>query len=262
METKFIELVKIIKKLREPDGCPWDKEQDLYSLKEYLIEETYELIDALDNKNIENIKEELGDILLHVIFHANIAEEDDLFTLKDVIETIKDKMIRRHPHVFGDTKADTTEEVLKNWDIIKSDEKQERKSVFDSIPTGLPPIQKSFEIQKKASKVGFDWKCTEDCLKKVEEEFSEFKEAMIQNDKEKMEHELGDMLFSLINISRFLEVNPDQSLRKANIRFMNRFKFIEEELSKSNKSIEEASLEEMDELWEKAKDLENKKAAD
>jgi tetrapyrrole methylase family protein/MazG family protein len=125
METKFIELVKIIKKLREPDGCPWDKEQDLYSLKEYLIEETYELIDALDNKNIENIKEELGDILLHVIFHANIAEEDDLFTLKDVIETITDKMIRRHPHVFGDTKADTTEEVLKNWDIIKSDEKQE-----------------------------------------------------------------------------------------------------------------------------------------
>jgi tetrapyrrole methylase family protein/MazG family protein len=257
MEEKFLELVNIIKKLRAPGGCPWDREQNLYSLKEYLIEETYELIDALDNKNIDNIKEELGDILLHVIFHSNIAEEEKLFDLKDVISTISEKMIRRHPHVFGDVIVKDTNDVLKNWDKIKEDEKKERVSVFDAIPTGLPPIQKSFEIQKKVSKVGFDWSNKEDCMSKVKEEFKEFNEAIKLGDKNRIEDELGDLFFSLINISRFLKVNPDYSLRKANNRFMKRFKFIEQELENQGKELENVSLEEMEALWNKAKDTED-----
>lgn len=253
METKFIKLVNILKTLRAPNGCPWDKEQTLFSLKEHLIEETYELVDALDNKDIENIKEELGDLLLHVIFHANIAEEDKLFTLEDVIETISEKMIRRHPHVFGNTNVNNSDDVILKWDEIKKQEKQERVSIFDSVSKGLPSMQKSHEYQEKARKVGFDWKKSEDCMEKIFEEFDEFQNAIKSGNLQEIEHEMGDLFFSIINMSRFLKVNPDNSLRNANNRFYNRFQYIEKKLLENGKKPEESTLEEMDQLWNDAK---------
>lgn len=260
MKDKFEELVNIIKKLRAPDGCPWDKEQTLYSMREHLIEEAYELVDALDNQNIDNIKEELGDILLHVIFHANIAEEDGLFTLSDVIDTISDKMVRRHPHVFGTTAVNGTDEVLENWETIKQQEKQERQSIFDSISGGLPSIYRAMEYQKKARKVGFDWDCADDCMEKVHEEFGEFQEAIQSGDTAAIEHELGDAMFALINMSRFLKVDPDQALRMANKRFYDRFKYIEDKLAEQGKKPEDSNLEEMDALWDAAKEAFKTKA--
>lgn len=254
MESKFIELINIIKKLRSPEGCPWDKEQNLYSMKEHLIEETYELVDALDNKDIENIKEELGDILLHVIFHSNIAEEEQLFTLTDVIQTISDKMVRRHPHVFGNLNVESTDEVLQNWDEIKQMEKQERSSILDSIPKGLPSIHKSIELQKKARKVGFDWEKPEDCMDKVVEEFQEFQDAIASGNPAEIDHEMGDLFFAIINMSRFLKTDPDEALRKANLRFFNRFKFIEQQLKEIGRAPESASLKEMESFWNKAKE--------
>jgi len=190
MEKDFTDLVDIIKKLRSPDGCPWDREQTLFSLKEHLIEETFELIDAIDKNDIENIKEELGDILLHVVLHSVIAEESDYFDLKDVIKTISEKLIRRHPHVFGDIKLNTSDEVMVKLGKIKKDEKK-RDSILDGVPEGLPSIQKAVKLQKAAKKVGFDWNSPEECLKKVEEEFNEFKEAIISNEKRRLSDELG-----------------------------------------------------------------------
>ena len=253
MEKEFNKLVKIIEKLRAPDGCPWDREQTLYSLRDQLIEETFELVEAIDNKDIENIKEELGDLLLHVIMHSVIAAEDNLFTLTDVMKTISEKLIRRHPHVFGGEKTDSVDDVLVNWEKIKSKEKKDRKYILDGIPKGLPSIQKAYKLQEKARKVGFDWESGEDCLRKVEEEFTEFKQAIKLKDVNEIEEEMGDLLFSILNLSRFLNINADNALQKTNEKFKSRFRFIEDELAKNGISFEEASIELLERYWQKAK---------
>lgn len=252
-EKKFKELVDIVKTLRGPFGCPWDKEQTLYSLKANIVEEVYELIDALDTKDIENIKEELGDLLLHVIFHSILAEEEGLFTLQAVIENIKEKLIKRHPHVFGDLKVKDSAEVLKNWEKLKKIEKNNRKSILDSIPKSLPSIEKALKLQKRTKAVGFDFAKFNDALDKVEEEIKELKYSIKCEDKELIGEELGDLLFSIINIARLLNINPDEALRGANQKFINRIKFIEKKLTLSNKSIENTSLDELNNLWEKSK---------
>ncbi|MDK2792026.1 MAG: tetrapyrrole methylase family protein / MazG family protein [Deferribacteres bacterium] len=253
MEKEFSRLVKIIEKLRAPDGCPWDREQTLFSLRDQLIEETFELVEAIDNKDIENIREELGDLLLHVIMHSVIAAEDNLFTLTDVMKTISEKLIRRHPHVFGGEKTDSVDDVLVNWEKIKSKEKKDRKYILDGIPKGLPSIQKAYKLQEKARKVGFDWESGEDCLRKVEEEFTEFKQAIKLKDVNEIEEEMGDLLFSILNLSRFLNINADNALQKTNEKFKSRFRFIEDELAKNGISFEEASIELLERYWQKAK---------
>ena len=253
MDKKFNKLVKIVEKLRAPDGCPWDKEQTLYSLRDHLIEETFELIEALDNKDIENIKEELGDLLLHVIMHSVIAAEENLFTLNDVIDTISEKLIRRHPHVFGKNGVSSVEEVLVNWENIKKDEKKDRRSILDGIPKALPSLQKAYKLQEKAKKVGFDWENAEDCTKKVEEEFLELKEAIKYKSFDEIESEFGDVMFSLINLSRFLNINADKALQKTNEKFKKRFQYIENELSKTGLSFQDVSIEFLEELWQKSK---------
>ena len=254
MEKSFKDFVEIIKALRAPGGCPWDREQNLYSLKENIIEEVYELVDALDKKDTENIKEELGDILLHVVFHSNIAEEEKLFSLKDVIDNVSEKMIRRHPHVFGEVDAKTSDEVLKNWDEIKKSEKKTRKSILDGVPKNLPSLHKAYELQKKAAKVGFNWEKKEDCLAKVEEEFAELKEAIKSDAKEEILHEMGDVFFALANLSIFLGIHPDEALRKCNQRFEQRFNYIEKKLEENGKTPADSNLEERDNDWNEAKE--------
>lgn len=254
MNDKFKELVDIVKKLRSPEGCPWDREQDLYSIKNHFLEEAFELVDALDNEDIPNIREELGDIFFHVIFHSVMAEEEGKFTLKDVISEVNEKLVRRHPHVFGDMGEIDTEEVVVNWDKIKAEEKKnKRKSVLDDIPGSYPSIQKSLKMQERVRKVGFDWADMGDCMDKVNEEIGEFKEAVDIGNTKEIEHELGDVFFALINLSRFLKVDPDEALRKANKRFHKRFTYIEQSLQDRGISSDEASLEQMEELWQEAK---------
>lgn len=249
----FSEFIKIIKTLRSPEGCPWDREQNLYSLKNHFIEEAYELVDALDNRDIDNIREELGDLLLHIVIHSVIAEEDGYFTINEVIQEISEKLIRRHPHVFADTKVKNTAEVMRNWEAIKSDEGKKKKSVLDGIPKGLPSVQHSQKLQKRASKKGFDWNSAEDCLKKVDEEYDELKDAIKSGDKSDIQHELGDALFALINLSRFLEIDADEALRNVNKRFTKRFSHIEKSLAEKGCSLEKTSLKEMEALWQEAK---------
>jgi len=257
MNNKFIQLIEIVKTLRSPDGCPWDREQDLLSIKNHFLEEAFELVDALDNIDIPNIREELGDVLFHVVFHSVMAEEEGKFTLDDVIEEVNEKLIRRHPHVFGDLGKIGTDEVVVNWDKIKKQEKKDkRKSVLDDIPGSFPSIQRSQKMQERVRKVGFDWPNMEECMEKVNEEIGEFKEAVDIGNKKDIEHELGDVFFALINLSRFLKVDPDEALRKANNRFRNRFTYIEQSLNEKGLSSDDATLEQMEELWQEAKKME------
>ena len=254
MSEKFDRLVNIVKRLRSPNGCPWDRKQTLYSLKQNVIEEVFELIDALDRKDIENIKEELGDMLLHVVFHSIIAEEEKLFTLNDVIETISEKLIRRHPHVFGNTKVKDVEEVLKNWENIKAKEKNNQKrAILDSVPRSLPPIERALKLQKEASKVGFDWQNPDECFEKVKEEFTELENARKTGDTTKIKHEIGDTMFALINYARLKGIDPSEALREASLRFENRFNCVEQKLREKNKSPASSSLEEMEFLWQLCK---------
>lgn len=255
ISKSFCELIKIIRTLRSPGGCPWDREQTLYSLKNHFIEEAYELVDALDNRDIDNIREELGDLLLHIVIHSVIAEEDGYFNLNEVIQEISEKLVRRHPHVFADTKVENTAEVMKNWEAIKSDEGKKKKSVLDGIPKGLPSVQQSQKLQKRASKKGFDWNSAEDCLKKVDEEYGELKDAIGSGDKSDIQHELGDALFTLINLSRFFEIDADEALRNVNKRFTDRFTHIEKSLAEKGRSLEKTSLKEMEALWQEAKKM-------
>ncbi|WP_265821840.1 nucleoside triphosphate pyrophosphohydrolase [Geovibrio ferrireducens] len=258
MSINFDRLVETVRKLRSPEGCPWDREQNLYSIKEHFMEEAYELLDALDNKDTENIREELGDIIFHVVFHSVMAEDEEEFSLDDVLEEINSKLIRRHPHVFGNETVSGTEDVIVNWDKIKAEEKKNlSRSFFDGIPASFPSLRRAEKLQKKARKVGFDWPGLEDCMGKVREEFAEFEEAVSEGSREHIEHELGDVLFALVNVSRFLETNPDEALRKCNKRFTARFEYIGRKLAEKGLTYEDASLEEMDRLWDEAKAAEN-----
>jgi MazG family protein len=252
----FTELVEIMARLRGENGCPWDREQTSESIKPYLVEETYEVLEAIDEQDPAKLREELGDLMLQIVFHAQMAEEAGLFRIADVLAGINDKLRRRHPHVFGDVKAETSQEVLFNWEQIKKAERQKvdgQASLLDGVPRELPALLRAHRLQEKASRVGFDWKEAHEVLLKVEEEFVELRTAMEGQVAEQVEAELGDLLFSLVNLSRFLAVNPEEALRKTIARFIARFRYIEEELSRRGRSLRQASLQEMDALWAEAK---------
>jgi tetrapyrrole methylase family protein/MazG family protein len=253
----FEELVKIMKKLRAPGGCPWDAEQTHESLTRYLLEETYEVIEAIDEKSPAHLKEELGDLLLQPVFHAAIAEESGSFNIDDVISTLCKKLIHRHPHVFGDLEIMNSSQQIENWEKIKKIEKgDERKSALSGVPDHLPALLKAHKISEKASRVGFDWEHADQVFAKVMEELHEFEEAWGAGDQARMEDELGDLLFSIANLGRFLSLNPEEALRKTINRFQKRFTFLEDELDRQGVPMQKASLEELDKLWEQAKSIE------
>lgn len=252
---QFAKLREIIEKLRAPDGCPWDRKQTHQSLKPYLIEETYEVLDAIDRGDDQALEEELGDLLLQILLHSRIAEEEGRFHIENVIEGLSAKLIRRHPHVFGEKKANDVNEALVNWKEMKEEEKKEKgdlksTSVLDEVKVGLPPLYAALMLQKEAAKYGFDWESTEDVVKKVEEEWLEFRKAPTNARKEE---ELGDLLFALVNLARFHQIDPESALSQANRKFRSRFHYIEERLKERGISLDEADLSMMDQLWQEAK---------
>lgn len=250
MKSEFEQFVEIARRLRKE--CPWDHEQTHASIRHSLIEETYEVVEAIDANDIEELKKELGDLLYHVVFHSVIAEQENEFTLHDVVQSISEKLVRRHPHVFGDAKADTAHEVKKNWEKLKLQEG--RQSVIEGVPKELPALLRAHRLQDKASKVGFDWERKEDAWRKVEEEVHELHRAIEHNDAVQTEAEFGDLLFALVNYSRFIGVNPENALRQTAEKFSRRFQYIEEKLREQGKDIHNSTLEEMDALWEKSKE--------
>ncbi|HAT4284088.1 TPA: nucleoside triphosphate pyrophosphohydrolase [Clostridium perfringens] len=251
----FQDLLDIIETLRNPGGCPWDREQTHESLKSALLEECYEVIDAIENEDEDALIEELGDVLLQVVFHASIGKEDGYFDIMDVIGGISNKMINRHPHVFGNEEANTSEQVLVNWDEIKKEEKgiKTLTEEMQNIAKSLPATTRAFKVQKKAKKVGFDWDDVNCAMDKVKEELNEIKEVYNCEDKSIIEGEVGDLLFACINVARFLEVDGELALDKTIKKFIKRFSYIENEAIKNNKNLKDMTLEEMDKLWEEAK---------
>jgi len=251
----FYKLREIIAELRGPNGCPWDLKQTHESLKKYLIEEAYEVIEAIQENDIDHLVEELGDVMLQILLHAQIGEDDGYFSIEDVIEGLSAKMVRRHPHVFGDKVAETAEDVVKNWQEIKQEEKgAKQESILDEVGKALPNLVRAFELQRKAAKVGFDWPDASGAWEKLTEEIQEFKdEISINKSSEAALKEFGDILFAFINVARFYNINPDEALFMTNQKFINRFCFIEQKVKKSGKAFEEYTLEELDFYWEEAK---------
>ena len=252
----FGELVQIMARLRGENGCPWDREQTHASIKPYLLEETYEVLESIDENDPAKLEEELGDLALQIVFHAQMADEAGLFTIADVLRGINEKLRRRHPHIFGDVKADTAQEVLFNWEQIKKLEREKaqgRASLLDGVPRELPALLRAHRLQEKASRVGFDWNEARQVFQKVEEELAELRAAMESEQPDRMEAELGDLLFSLVNLGRFIAVNPEDALRKTIARFIDRFQYIEEELARRGTAPGQVTLEEMDALWAEAK---------
>jgi tetrapyrrole methylase family protein/MazG family protein len=247
-------LVNIVAKLRSPQGCPWDKEQTRETIKPFLIEEFYELIDALDGNDLDNVKEELGDLLFQIVFQSQLSKEEGRFDINDVIEGVTEKMIRRHPHVFGDKKLETSGDVAEWWEEHKKKEAKNHESVLDNVPKSLPAMLRAHKIQLKATKVGFDWERIEDVFAKLEEEIREFKDALYKKDQMEIEDELGDIFFVLIRISNFINVNPEDALRKTIEKFIQRFRHIEIQSSQQGKKLSEMTLAEMNVLWNEAKE--------
>lgn len=242
-------LLTIMDELRE--GCPWDRKQTMQSLRHLTIEETYELGDAILENDLEEVKKELGDLLLHIVFYARIGSETGDFDLGDVAEDICEKLIRRHPHIYGDTKVTGAEEVKANWEQIKL--KEGKKSVLQGVPDGLPALVKANRVQEKVAGVGFDWEVPEQVMEKVREELDEMETARISGDASALESEMGDVIFSLVNYARFLGINPENALERTNKKFIRRFKYLEEKAAEQGKSLKELSLAEMDIHWEAAK---------
>ncbi len=254
-------LLDTVRRLRSQDGCPWDRKQTLKTLKQYLIEESYEVIDAIDSGSVDLHREELGDVLLQVALQAQIRDEQEEFNFDDVADRLADKLIRRHPHVFGDAKADTSEEVLKNWEQIKAEERgKTKKTVFDGVARHIPALQKAQRIQSRASRLGFDWSEIEPVLEKVEEELQEVREALKAEKKEQIEEEIGDLLFSVANLCRFVDVVGEQALEKCNRKFMRRFTDMEKRIQDEGKELSSCSLDEMETHWIAAKKAEKKRA--
>lgn len=279
------QLLKIMEKLRSPEGCPWDKEQDYYSLKPCIIEEAYEVVEALENKDISSLKKELGDLLLQVVFQAQIGKEKGDFNLSEVISSLNKKLIRRHPHVFADKEVNKVSEVIKNWEQIKREEKildgkeikansssknyntekksSEKNEGFESLLNDIsysrPALNQAYEVQKQAAKVGFDWDRPRQVLEKIEEEIDELKQALVNNEQKQIKNEVGDLFFSLVNLTRFYQINPELAVFSSIVKFKNRFEFIEKKVKDSNKEFKNFSLEELDRFWIESKDRENDK---
>ena len=253
-KAAFEELLKIMDELREK--CPWDREQTFDSIKNLTVEETYELVDAIINKNISDIKKELGDLLLHIVFYSKIASETNDFDIKDVIDSLNKKLIHRHPHVFGDTdvKGDS-DKVVQNWEDLKQIEKGGNKTVLGGVPSLLPALIKANRIQGKARAVGFDWEKREQVWEKVNEELEELKVEINKGDVDKIEDEFGDLLFSIVNAARLYDIDPESALERTNRKFISRFNYLESQTLKKGQDLRKMSLEEMDEIWNKAKKM-------
>jgi tetrapyrrole methylase family protein / MazG family protein len=249
-------LLGVMERLRGPDGCPWDQKQTNASLKSDLIEEAYEVIDAIESGDASALEEELGDLLLQVVFHSQICREAGHFEFYQVADAITDKLVRRHPHVFGDVEVSGAQEVLQNWDAIKRQEKggdEAHRSILAGIPNHLPALQKAYQVQKRAARAGFDWDNLEDVFAKLHEEIDEVKEALSRNDEEDTRMELGDLLFSVVNVSRFLGHNPEELLNANIKKFMRRFEHVERRVHVSGKAFDGYSLKELDAFWDEAK---------
>ena len=247
----FDRLLTIMEQLREQ--CPWDKKQTMQTLRHLTIEETYELGDAILDNDLEEVKKELGDLMLHLVFYAKIGSETNDFDIADVLNTVCEKLIHRHPHIYGDVKVENEEDVKRNWEKLKL--KEGKTSVLEGVPKSLPALVKASRIQDKVAGVGFDWEQPEQVWEKVEEELTEFKAEVNNKDEVAMENEFGDVLFSLVNYARFLKINPENALEKTNKKFTKRFTYLEEKAKSLNKNLKEMSLEEMDVFWEQAKKL-------
>ncbi|MFI5173422.1 MAG: nucleoside triphosphate pyrophosphohydrolase [Terriglobia bacterium] len=274
-QTKFEEFVQIMARLRGEGGCPWDREQTYETLKNFLIEETYEAVEAIENKDFEGLCEELGDVLLEVVFLAQIAREEHRFTIDDVIDAIGTKMVRRHPHVFGDKQVADSREVLKNWEEMKKAERAEKRSgepgaaehpsILDGVTRRIPAVLEASQLSQRAARVGFDWSRAEEILEKLHEEMEELQEAMRigphpesevleEHDKRaNIEDEIGDIIFVAVNLARHFKIDPESALKKTNQKFRNRFRYIECMLARSNKSFEQTNLQEMERYWQEAK---------
>ena len=248
----FIKLIEIVEKLRSPGGCPWDKEQTHESLLPYLLEETYEVIESVEAEDWITLKEELGDVMLHVLLQAQIANENSKFNIEDSLKNINQKLIKRHPHVFGEKKLENSNQAKKSWEEMKHIEK-DRASRLDGVPKTLPALNRAQRLQQKASYAGFDWENIEPIWEKLFEEIDELKQAKISGVKSDIEEEIGDLLFTVVNISRFLEVSAEDMLRKANDKFQNRFQYIENKLRISGETLESATFEQMNKIWDIAK---------
>ncbi|HEY3440214.1 MAG TPA: nucleoside triphosphate pyrophosphohydrolase [Paludibaculum sp.] len=254
---RFQRLVDIMARLRAPGGCPWDREQTYDSIKPYTLEETYEVMDAIDRRDFPGLAEELGDLALQVVFFAQMAAEENRFTISDSLDAINEKLVRRHPHVFADGDAETSSEVLKRWDEIKVEEKKARgekpKGILDSVLRSQPALTEAAQISRKAAGAGFDWPALEPVLDKVREELDELADARQRLGPAEIEGELGDLLFTLVNVARFLKVDPEQALRKTNNKFRRRFAHVEARLAGNGKTVQQSNLDEMESLWQEAK---------
>ncbi len=260
-DANIEKLVSLVEQLRGDNGCPWDKEQTRETLKPMLIEEAYEVLDALDTEDPVELKEELGDLLFQVVFHAQIAQERGEFDMAGVIDRSHEKMVRRHPHIFGDADLKTSEDVLKNWEDIKAAEKgipsasrpESERSLLDGIPSKLPAMHRAYQMTAKASRVGFDWPRLEDILEKLREETSELLEARSGQDAEEIADEVGDLLFVAVNVARFLGIDPETALNRSNSKFYSRFRYVESAIKQQGRELKNATLAEMDALWDEAK---------
>ena len=250
----FKDLIKVMEKLRSPEGCPWDRKQTHESLLPYLLEETYEVVDAVKRGKDEDLREELGDLLLQVVFHSQIAKERGAFDIEDVVDSIVRKLINRHPHVFGNREdIKTAEDVNREWEKLKEKEGKKKESLLDGIPESMPALERAYKLQKRAAKVGFDWEGFEGIKEKLIEELSEIEEELKRGDRKKIEEEVGDFLFMAVNLARFLGVHPEIALRRANEKFEKRFRYMEKKAKEMGKELKEMSLDEMEALWQEAK---------
>lgn len=258
MTYSIQEFVKLIAQLRNPNGgCPWDLKQNYQTMIPCLTEETYEVIEAIQQNNMQDLKEELGDLLLQVVFFSQLATEDEHFTFDDVVNTVSSKIIRRHPHVFGNKKAHNEQEALQNWNAIKAQENQNKgqTSILDNVPHAFPALMRAEKLQKRCAKVGFDWNETTHVIEKIKEELNEVQQEIEKSPRQqaKIEEEIGDLLFAVVNLSRHLHCQPEESLRKANHKFEQRFRAVERKLKQNNKTFADSSLMEMDLLWDEVK---------
>jgi len=253
---KFQRLVEIMARLRAPGGCPWDREQTFESIKKYTLEETYEVLDAIDRQDWDELRTELGDFLLQAVFYAEIAAEQKLFNIGDSLDAINEKLIRRHPHVFGTETAETEGDVRRIWDQVKQTEKKDQKQgLLDAVPRAFPALVEAQQISSKAARAGFDWRNLDEVLEKLDEERAEFAEARERGSAQQMEDELGDLLFALVNVARFVNVDPEQALRRSNAKFRARFAHIERRLAAQGKEVAGTPIEELESLWQEAKGL-------
>jgi nucleoside triphosphate diphosphatase len=253
---KFQTLVELMSRLRAPGGCPWDREQTFDSIKPYTLEETYEVLDAIDRRDWRELSEELGDFLLQAVFFAQMAAEEGHFRIEDSLDAINRKLVRRHPHVFGEQSAETAGDVKRIWGEVKAAERKEKgqeAGLLDSVPRALPALVEGQQIASRAAVAGFDWQNPDQVIDKLHEELAEFAEARRGGDPEELEDELGDMLFVLVNLARFVKVDPEQALRRTNAKFRRRFGYIERKLAERGKTLQESDIEEMEALWQEAK---------